>query len=98
MRRFAAFLALLASGCMSLEPAYVRPAAAVPQSWPVGDSYLAQSEAGLPALTYRDVFRDPRLQTLIAQALVNNRDLMTAAANIDVAREQYHIQRAGQFP
>jgi multidrug efflux system outer membrane protein len=98
MRRFAALLALLASGCMSLEPAYVRPAPAVPQSWPVGDSYLAQSEAGLPALTYKDVFRDPRLQSLIAQALVNNRDLMVAAANIAAAREQYHIQRADLLP
>jgi multidrug efflux system outer membrane protein len=98
LRRFAALLALLASGCMSLEPAYVQPASAVPQSWPIGDSYLAQSETGLPALTYGDIFRDPRLQTLIGQALVNNRDLMTAAANIDVAREQYHIQRASQFP
>lgn len=98
MRRFAALLALLSSGCMSLEPVYVRPAPAVPLSWPVGDSYLAQSEAGLPALTYTDVFRDPRLQTLIAQALANNRDLMVAAANINVAREQYHIQRADQLP
>ncbi len=98
MRRVAALLALLASGCMSLEPHYVRPEPAVPASWPVGDSYLAQSEAALPAVTYKDIFRDPRLQTLIEQALVNNRDLMAAAANIAVAREQYRIQRANQLP
>ncbi len=98
MRRFAALLALLASGCMSLEPNYVRPEAAVPISWPVGDSYLAQSEAALPAITYKDIFRDPRLQTLIQQALANNRDLMAAAANIAAAREQYRIQRANQLP
>src|SRR3954451_6823073 len=30
--------------------------------------------------------------------MVNNRDLMDAAANIAAAREQYHIQRASQFP
>jgi multidrug efflux system outer membrane protein len=83
---------------MSLEPHYVRPEPAVPASWPVGDSYLAQSEAALPAVTYKDIFRDPRLQTLIGQALVNNRDLMAAAANIAVAREQYRIQRANQLP
>ena len=69
-----------------------------PPSWPVGDAYLRQIEAALPAVTYRDVFRDPRLQALIEQALVNNRDLMVAAANIAAAREQVRIQRAQQFP
>jgi multidrug efflux system outer membrane protein len=98
MRRLAALLALLASGCMSLEPGYVRPQSAVPASWPVGDAYLAQSEAALPAVTYKDIFRDPRLQALISQALANNRDLMAAAANIAAARERYRIQRANQLP
>jgi multidrug efflux system outer membrane protein len=98
MRRVAAVIALLASGCTSFEPPYVRPSSAVPPSWPAGDAALAQSEAALPALTYRDVFRGPRLQQLIAQALVNNRDLMAAAANIAAARERYIIQRAGELP
>ena len=98
MKRFAAVLALLSTGCMSLEPAYVQPAPAVPASWPVGDAYLAKSEAALPAVTYEDIFRDPRLQALIEQALINNRDLAAAAANVAAARERYHIQRAGQFP
>ena len=98
MRRWIALAALLASGCTSLEPAYVRPDNAVPVSWPVGDSYLRQSEAALPSIGYPDVFRDPRLQSLIAQALTNNRDLMAAAANIDAAREQYRIQRASLLP
>ncbi len=77
---------------------YVRPSPAIPSSWPVGDPYLRAAEAPLPAVRYTDIFRDPRLQTLIAQALVNNRDLMVAAANIAAAREQYRIQRASQFP
>jgi len=98
VRRIAAVLALLASGCMSLEPAYERPQPAVPQSWPVGDSYLVQSEATHPAVTYKEIFRDPRLQTLIAQALANNQDLAAAAANVAAAREQYRIQRSNQFP
>jgi len=98
MRRFAAALALLATGCATLEPTYVRPNPAIPASWPTGDAYLRQSEATLPAVTYRDIFREPRLQTLIGQGLVNNRDLMVAAANISAAREQYHIQRANQLP
>ncbi len=85
------------AGC-SMEPKYVRSIAPVPTSWPVGDAYLRQSEATLPAITYRDVFKDRRLQTLIDQALANNRDLRIAAANIAAARAQYRIQRADLFP
>ena len=94
----APLIALLLAGCMSMEPHYVRPDPAVPPSWPVGDPYLRQSEAALPAVTYQEIFRDPRLQALIEQALANNRDLMVAAANIAAAREQYRIQRAELFP
>lgn len=81
-----------------MQPAYVRPDSAIPASWPTGDAYLRQSEADLPSVTYRDIFRDPRLQTLIEQALLNNRDLAVAAANISAAREQVRVQRAQQFP
>ena len=98
MRRWMALAALLATGCTSLEPAYVRPEMAVPASWPIGDAYLSRTEAALPAVSYTDIFRDPRLQSLILQALANNRDLMAAAANIAGARERYHIQRASQLP
>lgn len=98
MKRAAAFVALLASACTTMEPRYQRPEAAIPASWTVGDPYVTAAEAGLPALTYRQVFQDPRLQTLIAQGIANNRNLMTAAANIAAAREQYRIQRAQQLP
>lgn len=85
------------TGC-SLAPAYVEPALPVPPSWPVGDAYLRQSEATLPTVTYRDVFKDARLQTIIDRALQNNRDLRVAAANIAAARAQYRIQRADILP
>ena len=98
MKRAVAIVAILATGCTTMEPKYVRPDASIPASWPVGDPYLVASEAGLPALTYRQVFTDPRLQTLVAEAIANNRNLRTAAANIAAAREQYRIQRANQFP
>ncbi|HEU0067453.1 MAG TPA: efflux transporter outer membrane subunit [Sphingomonas sp.] len=96
-RASSALLATLLAGC-SLAPAYVRPVPPVPTSWPIGDAYLRQSEAPLPAITYRDVFRDVRLQSIIDQALVNNRDLRIAAANIAAARAQYRIQRGDLFP
>lgn len=98
MKRAVTLLALVATSCATMEPHYVRPDAAIPASWPTGDAYLRQSEANLPAVTYREIFRDARLQALIGQALANNRDLMIAAANIGAAREQYRIQRAQQFP
>ena len=85
------------AGC-SLAPKYARTELPVPPSWPVGDSYLRQSEATLPAITYAQVFRDPRLQAIIVQALANNRDLRIAAANIAAARAQYRIQRADLLP
>lgn len=98
MRRATALIAILAAGCTTLEPKLTAPDPAIPASWPAGDAALSQSEAALPAVTYRDIFRDGRLQTLIGEALVNNRDLMTAASNTQAALEQYHIQRAQQFP
>jgi multidrug efflux system outer membrane protein len=98
VKRSAAFIALLAAGCTTMEPRYVRPDPAIPASWRAGDAYLRSSEAALPAITYRQIFQDARLQTLIGQALANNRDLAAAAANIAAAREQYRIQRANQLP
>lgn len=97
MRSGALIAVALLSGC-SMTPKYVQPALPVPTSWPVGDAYLAQSEAALPVMTYREVFTDPRLAQVIEQALANNRDLRLAAANIAAARAQFRSQRAGQLP
>ncbi|WP_341208829.1 efflux transporter outer membrane subunit [uncultured Sphingomonas sp.] len=97
-RLIAALCASAALAGCSLAPTYIRPAPPVPTSWPVGDAYLRQSEAALPSVTYRDIFRDVRLQALIDQALVNNRDLRVAVANIEATRAQYRIQRADLFP
>lgn len=85
------------SAC-SMAPKYVRPEAPIPPSWPTGDAYLRQSEAALPSVSYRDIFRDARLQRVIDQALIDNRDLRIALANIAAARAQYRIQRGELFP
>lgn len=98
MRRPAALAALIALSACSLEPPLPPGPLPVPPSWPAGDPYLLRNEAPLPAVTYRDVFRDPRLQALIVQALANNRDLRIAAANIAAARAQVRITRANQLP
>ncbi len=100
-RSIAALLALTAltglSAC-SLAPKYVTPNLPVPPSWPAGDAYLKQSEAALPSYSYRDVFADPRLRTVLDQALANNQDVALAIANIQASRAQYRIQRAELFP
>lgn len=94
----ALFLApLLLAGCTSLDPSYTRPLAPVPVSWPAGDPYRAEAPA-LPSFDHRNILRDVRLQTLVAQALQNNRDLRIAAANIAAARAQVRITRANQLP
>lgn len=98
MKRLTAIAALLMLGACSMQPATVRPAGAVPPSWPTGDAYLAQSEAALPTVRHQDIFRDARLQTIIEQALANNRDLRVAAANIAQARAQYRIERSNRLP
>ncbi|MBN9789558.1 transporter [Pseudonocardia sp. TMWB2A] len=89
--------ALMLAGC-SMAPKTVLPAPPVPESWPVGDAYLKQSEAALPILSYKSVFTDPRLQNLVEQALANNRDLKVAYANVAAAKAQARISRAAQFP
>ncbi len=97
MKRSLILIALFASAC-SMEPKYVQPDLPVPPSWPVGDAYLKQSEAALPALSHRAIFADPQLLAVIDQALSNNRDLRVAAANIASARAQVRTRRAGQLP
>ena len=85
--------ATLLEAC-SLAPKYVAPLPAVPTSWSIRDPNLQASEANLPSLGYRDVFRAPALQRLIAQGLANNQDLKLAAANIAAARVRATLRSA----
>ena len=91
-----ALAAVLASAC-SLIPDYQRPAAPVPASFP-GAAQAAAATPTADAIAWRDYFADARLREVIALALANNRDLRTAALNIEKARAQYRIQRADLFP
>ncbi|QGZ39025.1 multidrug efflux system outer membrane protein [Pseudoduganella flava] len=98
-----AVTALLA-GC-SLAPTYERPAAPIPsaaQTWPQGDAYkpAAQPTATKEAydIAWRDFIADEQLKQLVELALANNRDLRVSILNIEKARAQYGVQRAGQVP
>ncbi|MGE5294841.1 MAG: TolC family protein, partial [Solirubrobacterales bacterium] len=94
-------MAILLAGC-SLAPKYDRPAAPVPAEWPSGESYqgaatptvVAQAET----LPWQEFFADEKIRGLVEIALKNNRDLRTAALNVERARAMYGIQRAELLP
>ncbi|WP_092414700.1 efflux transporter outer membrane subunit [Collimonas sp. OK307] len=91
----ALLLAGVLSGC-TMAPTYVRPEAPVAGSYPAAADGQAQLDAA--ALGWRQFFPDQRLQALIASALENNRDLRTAALNIEQARAQYDITASDALP
>ncbi len=87
--------ALMLSGCMSLAPDYVRPPAPVAAQFP---GMQNASSAAASQIEWQQFFPDPALNSLIAQALQNNRDLRVAILNIEQARAQYQIRRADIYP
>jgi outer membrane protein, multidrug efflux system len=91
-------IALLAAGVLtgcSLAPKYERPDAPVSTAYPAEPG---QATGNAAALGWREFFPDQRLQTLIAGALDNNRDLRISALRIEEARAQYNIQSADLLP
>jgi outer membrane protein, multidrug efflux system len=105
-------LILYLAGC-TLEPHYQRPQPAVTPDWPAmpqssaapadpaGSTAQAArdtSQRSAAQIGWREFFTDPKLQTLIEQALQHNYDAQIATLNIAAARAQYQIQRAELFP
>jgi multidrug efflux system outer membrane protein len=94
IRRLALAAALLVLSACSFEPAYHRPAPAIPPALPA----TGAEQAPPAALSYRDMFHDPKLVALIDQALANNQDLKAALANVRIARGQLVVARGALFP
>lgn len=90
-----ALLAFALSACM--RPDYERPAAPVASAFPGSGSETAEPFHAAD-LGWREFFREPRLQALIAMALEHNRDLRQAALRIDEARALYRIQAVERLP
>jgi outer membrane protein, multidrug efflux system len=86
--------ALLLAGCVNLAPAYERPAAPVPASYPEAKA----DGAALADIAWQDFFADAKLRGLIELALANNRDLRVAILTIEQYRAQYRIQDASTLP
>lgn len=89
-------VAVLGSGC-TMGPRYSRPPPPVPATWN-GAAAAASATTSVSDVGWRQFFPDPTLQRLIKLALENNRDLRTAALNVQAAQAQYRIQRADLFP
>ena len=72
----------------------------MPAEWPQGAAYGTHSPgaAAVSDIGWRAFYRDGRLQTVVEQSLINNRDLRVATLNIERARALYRIRRADQFP
>jgi len=95
-------LILALTGCSTMAPNYSRPAAPVSPAWPDGPAYTATvstPEQKLMAdIPWQEFFVDPQLRKLIAQSLVNNRDLRIALLNIERSQGQFQIRRSDLFP
>ena len=104
-RRLVSFAAVLMLAGCSLAPTYQRPELPVPAALPqaTGASGAAPAQPEAPAtdvatVPWREYFPDPRLQSLICEALANNRDLRVAILTIDAQRAAYQIQAADRVP
>ena len=88
--------ALALSACSTPDFLFKRPPAPMAQQWPAS-AQTSDAAAG-DLLPWRTFFTNPALQSLISQALENNRDLRVAALNIGQARTQLGLRSADQVP
>lgn len=89
------------AACGSLAPPMTRPALPVPAQYPGSATTDAHESAGNTAaasMSWQQYFGDPELQSLIEQALRNNRDLRVAVLRVQQVQASYRIQRAQRLP
>jgi multidrug efflux system outer membrane protein len=88
------------AGCKA-GPNYKRPTVATPAEYrgaTAPDIDTTATTTPLGAEKYTDVFTDPVLQSLIAEALKNNYDVKIAADRVLEQQAQLGITKAGEFP
>ncbi|WP_151760594.1 multidrug efflux RND transporter AdeIJK outer membrane channel subunit AdeK [Acinetobacter junii] len=88
-------LALSLAACQSMRGPEPVVNTAIPESFA---SYSIASGTSIAEQGYKDFFADPRLLQVIDMSLANNRDLRTAALNIQKAQQQYQISENNQLP
>ena len=91
-------LVTLLGGCTMI-PNYHKPDAPVASAWPQDKKKeTAGQDARALLQDWRSFYRDPVMQTLIATALENNRDLRIAQQQTLAASSQFDIENAALFP
>lgn len=83
------------AGCASMAPPYDTPRLPVRATYAVA---ALQEGERVTVIGWREYFVDLRLQSLIEQALNNNRDLRTAILRVKEAGAIHGIQRSELFP
>lgn len=92
-RNFTHLALILALTACTMAPKYIKPDAAVPFS-----ETQESSQKKIAMISWREYFRSADLQRIIALALENNKDLKTAALNIEVAEGAYGVARSNLLP
>ncbi len=91
---FLLLIVFFAAGC-AIGPDYKRPAIDVPQAYRYGDT---QGKPEAADSEWWKQFNDPVLDQLIAEALVNNKNVRIAAANVERAAGALTTTRSAFFP
>src|SRR4029077_9396477 len=86
-----AIAGFLMTGC-TVGPDYLRPKVLIPNDYRGAlEPAKAESLADIP---WWELFKDPVLQELTREALINNYDLQTAVARVEEARAQIGVARS----
>jgi multidrug efflux system outer membrane protein len=97
-RKFILNLCIFAlSGCTFI-PSYHRPPMPVPLHFSNTGPRSAAVKKAAYDIGWKDFFKDPRLQEIIASALRNNRDYRVALLNVEQIRAQYRITQYALLP
>ncbi|MBU6141088.1 MAG: TolC family protein [Proteobacteria bacterium] len=91
MRKLILILALLTS--CNIEPKYVKPEADVPFK-----SLENPYKKKITQISWQEFFKSPDLQKIIQLALENNKDLKTAALNVEIAEGTHGVARSNLLP
>lgn len=99
-RTLLAFMtAVVATGCTTVGPDYLRPELAMPTAYRAAEAGISPAgDESFGELEWSSIFTDPELRELIRTALAQNYDVRVAAARILQARSQVTIAASPSFP
>jgi multidrug efflux system outer membrane protein len=90
-------LAATLSACM-VGPDYQRPEVPLVDDWHTDLKHKKIAETSLADEAWLDIFQDEQLQSMLQQALAQNKQLLIAMERIEESRALYRVDRAPLFP